>query len=59
MTVSFVVERIIETKEFGLQLFETELRNLNGDGYIIIRGRPWKTGEKVDFSEINAKQEQK
>ena len=59
MTLSFIVERIIETSQYGVRVFETELRNIIGDGYLIIRGNPWKVGEKVDFSEINAKQEQK
>ncbi len=52
VSFSFCVEAIEERKIYGVQIFDTKLREYVTDEIITIRGRPWKVGDKIDFQEI-------
>lgn len=51
-TLSFEVLCITERHDGRVIYFETTLRSYSGCGTLVIRGKPWRIGKKVDFAEI-------
>lgn len=54
VVLSFEVVRIIErfAPYTRVAIFDTDLRHYTTDAIIVIRGKPWPLGTKVDFKEM-------